>query len=331
MRQYLLSIDSGGIRGIIPTLALVRLEQLTGRLTREIFSFVAGTSTGAVIAAAVAAGMPAETILTLYMDRASELFPQRFWNPLKRLVFGSMYDTNTLYDIIADSVGSANSWLINDSPIDILITAKGLLDGKPWYFVRDNPANSGRTGQLGLVDCVTASSAAPTYFAPWQLAEGHTRRSRRDRPIGPLVDGGVGVAGNPVYQACVEAFYYTGGNYTPAETTVVSLGTGRALDERKPTWLLSWLEWILGELFRSPGEQQTEIVRRHFPALQFYRMDPDLERPISLDDARSINELYDIGERFAETIDWDGVLKGTDTVYRITDHSTEFPEYTRKP
>ena len=39
-----------------------------------------------------------------------------------------------------------------------------------------------------------------------------------------LVDGGVGVTGNPVYQACVEAFYYD--NFTPVETSIVSLGTG---------------------------------------------------------------------------------------------------------
>jgi patatin-like phospholipase/acyl hydrolase len=44
-RRYLLSIDSGGIRGIIPAVALIKLEKTTGKLTRETFSFVAGTST----------------------------------------------------------------------------------------------------------------------------------------------------------------------------------------------------------------------------------------------------------------------------------------------
>ena len=58
-RRYLLSIDSGGIRGIIPTVALVKLENTTGRLTRDIFSFVAGTSTGAIMTSAIAAGIPA--------------------------------------------------------------------------------------------------------------------------------------------------------------------------------------------------------------------------------------------------------------------------------
>ena len=46
-RRFLLSIDSGGLRGIIPAVALVKLEKTTGKLTRDTFSFVAGTSTGA--------------------------------------------------------------------------------------------------------------------------------------------------------------------------------------------------------------------------------------------------------------------------------------------
>jgi len=41
----------------------------------------------------------------------------------------------------------------------LLITAKGVPGGKPWYFVKDNPANSGCTGRLGLVDCATASAS----------------------------------------------------------------------------------------------------------------------------------------------------------------------------
>src|SRR5947208_625353 len=78
------------------------------------------------------------------------------------------------------------------------------------------PKNAGTTGKLGLIDCAVASAAAPTYFKPWTMQIG-------GKPT-VLVDGGVGVTGNPVYQACVEAFYYD--DFTLAETKVVSLGTG---------------------------------------------------------------------------------------------------------
>src|SRR5919205_1551196 len=88
-QRYLLSIDGGGIRGIIPAVALVKLESTTGRLTRDIFSFVAGTSTGAIIAAAVAAGIPAPRILNLYLNRSREVFTgPPLLNTLRRIVTG---------------------------------------------------------------------------------------------------------------------------------------------------------------------------------------------------------------------------------------------------
>ncbi|MBA3741050.1 MAG: patatin-like phospholipase family protein, partial [Chloroflexi bacterium] len=48
--RRILTIDGGGVRGIIPAVLLAELERQTGRLTRDGFDFVAGTSTGAVLA-----------------------------------------------------------------------------------------------------------------------------------------------------------------------------------------------------------------------------------------------------------------------------------------
>ena len=63
--RRILSIDGGGVRGIIPAVLLASLEQRTGRRARESFDFVAGTSTGAVLAAGIAAGVPAERMVRL--------------------------------------------------------------------------------------------------------------------------------------------------------------------------------------------------------------------------------------------------------------------------
>ena len=152
---------------------------------------------------------------------------------------------------------------------------------------------------------MTASAATPTYFAPWQIGG-----------IGLLVDGGVGVAGNPAYQACVEAFEYSG--YEPPTTKVVSLGTGRFLDRRRPTWLWSWVEWVLGEMFRSPGEQQTELVQRHYDAATLYRIDVRLPRDFPLDTVGpGLDELEGIGRGLAALIDWPAILEGRDEEFRI--------------
>jgi predicted acylesterase/phospholipase RssA len=317
-RRYLLSIDGGGIRGIIPAIVLAKLEQTTGRLTRETFSFVAGTSTGAVLTAAIAAGIPATRIRDLYINRAAEVFPQYPWNILKRIILGSMYSAEKLHDLIAEEIGPARDWRLNDSPVDLLITAKRVPDGMDWYFVRDKAANSGYTGQLKLVDCVTASAAAPTYFPPWTIDS--------PVPVGTLVDGGVGTAGNPVYQACVEAFEFTGA-YTPEETITVSLGTGRYIQRQTPTWIWSWLKWILGQLLESPGEQQTEITRRQYPAMPFYRIDTELKEDIPLDDIGSIDKLRGYGERLAERIDWEAILAGQALPFRIGKENTQWKQY----
>jgi uncharacterized protein len=309
----ILSIDGGGVRGVIPALALVALERALGGRVRDHFDFVAGTSTGALIAGAVAAGMPAQRIVNLYLEKAPPLFRSvPLLSTLRRVVTGRMYDVARLHGLLADALEEmdARDWTLNDVPCDILLTAKALSDGHQWYFVKDDPArNTARTGGLRLSDCLTASAAAPTYFAPWTV--------RGLESSGPMIDGGTGVAGNPVYQACVEAFLYSSG-YDPAETVVVSLGTGQFFDRPRPTWLYTWLSWILNELLRSPGEQQTELVDRHFADARFYRIDVRLPRDYGLDDAGRLDELADIGERLAARLDWDAMLNGEDSEWAVT-------------
>ena len=317
--RRILSIDGGGIRGIIPAVLLADLERETGRLTRESFDFVAGTSTGAVLAAGVAAGIPAHRLVSLYIERAPEVFRRiPLLTTLRRIVTGTMYDTTRLHALIREELGpEARDWTLNDAPVDLLVTTKRLADGMPWYFVRDNPSNSCRAGDFRLADVVTASAAAPTYFSPWNVP-----------PVGELIDGGIGVAGNPVYQACVEAFEYTDA-YEPAASIVVSLGTGKLLERNRPGWLWPWLGWLLSELLRSPAEQQTELVHRHYADATFYRLDVELEREIALDAVERTDELRTIGERLAGGVEWARLLDGTDERYLVTDATTLPREYCR--
>jgi hypothetical protein len=314
--RRILSIDGGGVRGVIPAVALAALERQTGTPARDQFDFLAGTSTGALIAGAAAAGTPAERIVELYLDRAPGVFRRiPVLSTLRRIVAGHAYDVRHLHRLIGRELASqgAEGWRLNDVPGDIMITAKGLTDGHQWYFVK-----GGRTGSLSLVDCLTASAAAPTYFQPATVAGLEQR--------GPMVDGGTGVAGNPVYQACVEAFLYTGG-YEPTDTIVVSLGTGQFFDRPRPTWLYSWLGWVLAELLRSPGEQQTELVDRHFADATFYRIDLRLPRDFSLDDARQMGALRELGERLAAQIDWPAILDGRDAEWLVTHRRRQAPGY----
>lgn len=320
-RRRILAIDGGGIRGLIPAVLLDSLEKATHQAAVRHFDFLAGTSTGAVLAAAVAADFTGEELVDLYRTRGPELFRRTpVLSLLKRIVTGHMYDVERLRSIIEKELSrhAPARWRINDVPRDIMITAKGLEKGRQWFFVKDRPGHEpGHTGRLPLVDCVTASAAAPTYFAPWRVGD-----------LGLMVDGGTGVAGNPTYQACVEAFEYTDGDYPPDETIVVSLGTGRFLNRRPPTWLWPWVEWVLSELLRSPGEQQTELVRRHYPTARFYRIDAKLPRDFPLDaTGPAIDELVSIGRRLAAEVDWPRVLNGTDERFLVKPGETQPEKY----
>lgn len=319
--RRILSIDGGGVRGIIPAVVLASLESAPGGRVRDHFDFLAGTSTGALIVGAAAAGMPADRIVDLYRRRAPQVFRRvPVVSTLRRIVLGHAYDVRQLHRLIGEALDGqgAGDWQLNDVPGDVLVTAKGLTDGHQWYFVKDAPGNAGRTGSLSLVDCLTASAAAPTYFDPAVV------RGLEDR--GPMVDGGTGVAGNPVYQACVEAFLYARG-YEPEETIVVSMGTGHFFERPRPTWLYSWLGWVLAELLRSPGEQQTELVDRHFPEARFYRIDVRLPREFGLDDAGQGAALAEIGRRLAEQVDWPAILDGRDETWLVTPERRQPPGY----
>jgi hypothetical protein len=295
-RRILLSIDGGGIRGIIPLCALIELEKQTGKPAREIFSFMAGTSTGAIIAGGLAKGLSAEQMLSLYQTLGPKVFRFNLLSFVATL--GSYrYRSQPLADLLQPYYGDT---VLNDLPVDILIPATRVSDGKPWYFVRDNRWNSQRTGKTRLVDCVTASAAAPTYFEPYDIPG-----------VGACVDGGVGTAGNPIYQTCVEAFYYTlPGTYVPADTLVISLGTGYTPTPAAPRNLYAWVNWVVGELLALPAEQQTQIVLRHFQTAGTARINPPLPRDIGLDDLGAVPELIRIGRELASHLDWPAILSG---------------------
>ena len=293
--KKILSLDGGGVRGIIPASTLIKLEQQANKPVRECFDFVAGTSTGALIAAAIAAGVPATRILAIYTDRSKEIFsPSQPLADVKRLAEGYGYDPANLRKVLVSEFGAGATWTLNDSPVKILITAKGV-DRHPWYFVPDNPKNAQTTGKLPLVDCAVSSACGPTYFKPWNIPG-----------IGWLFDGGTGTTGNPVYQACVEAFNYDA--FVPEETLVVSLGTGYFPGSSDPPdGLLPTITWTVDTLLDSSEDEQVEIVRRHLPC-KLERFDWLLPKDIDEADIESIPQLVEVGQQAAAQMNWPSII-----------------------
>jgi hypothetical protein len=314
--KTILSIDGGGVRGIIPLACLVRLEAQTGKSSRELFDFVAGTSTGAIIAAGIALGLSARGLLAMYREMAREAFQKLPWWQILWNGGNHRYSNAFIFETL-DQIGADTP--LNDLPIDIMITAKNTITNRTDFFVRDSPGNSCRWGRLLLKDAVLASIAAPTYFPAHRVTlngEEHV-----------WVDGGVGVAGNPCYQAAVEALCYSAGQYTPGETRMLSFGTGRRphpIDAERAN-VLQWGFWVLSEVLEDSADWQTYITRREYGVperidFRRYQLDlaPDVmeelgvEIPegvdvteIGMDAVWAVALLEQIGRAFANSIDFD--------------------------
>jgi hypothetical protein len=314
--KTILSIDGGGIRGIIPLAALVKLESRSGKPCRHFFDMVAGTSTGAVIAAGLALGVSARGLLALYRNLAQEAFRRLpFWQVAFNL--GNHRYDNTFIGQTLDVIGADRP--LNSLPVDVMITAKNTDSGRTDFFVRDHPSNARLWGTLSLKDAVLASIAAPTYFPSHSanvLGETHT-----------WVDGGVSVSGNPCYQAAVEALHYSDDRFQPGNTRMYSFGTGRSphlIDPARATFL-GWASWTLSELMDDASEWQSAVTRREYDRtgrMEFRRYQVDLapdvmellgveippDRQVSdidLDSVWAIDLLNEIGQAFADVIDFD--------------------------
>lgn len=324
--KTILSIDGGGIRGIVPLACLVKFEREEGAPCREAFDMVAGTSTGAVIAAGLALGVSARGLLALYRNLAREAFRGLpWWQVLLNL--GNHRYSNEFIDHTLDEMNADRP--LNSLPMDILITAKNMATGRTDFFVKDNPSNAGLWGTMSLKDAVLASIAAPTYFPP------HSARVLGDEHT--WVDGGVGVSGNPSYQAAVEAIHYGEDQYPPGDTAMYSFGTGRAphlIDPHRAN-ALQWASWTLSELMDDATEWQSAVTRREYDRtgrveLRRYQLDLasdvmeelGVELPpgresgdIRLDSVWAVETLDQIGRAFAERIDFeapDGLHLRTD-------------------
>lgn len=298
--QTVLSIRGGGIRGIIPCCCLMKLEEQLGGLTRDHIDFCAGTSTGALLTAAVAAGVPAADLLKVYTERSSEIFtPTGVIADAKRAAVGYMYDPKHLEGVLTEVLGPQATWVVNDSPIRVMISATAM-NGRNWFFVRDNPRNARTTGLVRLIDAAVASSCAPTYFDHWQI-DGILGKTLR------FFDGGVGGTANPAYQAAVEAFEFD--DFIPATTRLVSLGTGYfpSADDA-PKGLIQTIGWTAGTLVDSSEDWVDDAVKRQWPGV-LQDFNPLLPREIDEADLSAIPTLVQIGQQAAAQTDWTVILK----------------------
>lgn len=259
----ILSIDGGGIRGVIPAkvLALVeeQLEQ-EGRNTRlcDYFDLICGTSTGSIIAIGLALGMSARDILRLYNESAAAIFPSA--SALKKLMRvakkKSLYERQALYDILSDSydkASGASPATLAHAHTRLCIPTYDLERNKVQLFRNYGGGETAAERFAPARDVALASSAAPGYFKAYHF-DFTTSEEEGSKHIvfNKLIDNGV-TGNTPTLIAWLEAVNTL---HVPAEElAILSLGTGDYMFDDAPDEVYARYWFYHKENFRKKGRQ----------------------------------------------------------------------------
>lgn len=200
--KKLLSIDGGGIKGVFAASFLAEVETKCNCRICDYFDLIAGTSTGGIIAAALACGIPARDILNLYLKNGEKIFKKKRSIPLTN----SKYDSEVLKEALTDVFEDKK---IRDCQTRLLIPAFNLESRSVRVFKTPHSSDLYFDKDLLLLDCILATTAAPTYFSP------HVMES------GTFIDGGIG-ANNPSLIAVIEGLTRCG--WDRSEIHVLSVG-----------------------------------------------------------------------------------------------------------
>lgn len=241
--KRILSLDGGGIRGLITLGYLERIEAVlrenlsslclyrppaspaTFRL-RDYYDLIGGTSTGAIISSALAIGKSVPEVIEIYLSLGKKIFATPFWeaNPTRGILV-SKFKAKPLQTILKSILGDTT---LGDERITtgLCIVAKRHETNSTWVLTNapDNlfyaDAND-PNGALSLAGLVRASAAAPSYFMPENIKLGF-------RPYS-FIDGGISPHNNPALQLFIAATVANFGFSWPTgadRLSILSLGTG---------------------------------------------------------------------------------------------------------
>ncbi len=231
--RRMLALDGGGIRGILALQVLVEIEDRLkahykagdGFRLSQFFDYVAGTSTGAILAAGLARGMTARELLTFYESFGKDVFAKRPWYERWK----SLYGDGALQKKLKEVFGAKTDLTPAGLETLLLVVTRNTTTDSAWP-VSSNPA--AKYNALDREDCnlrlplwelVRASTAAPVFFPPEVVK------------LGPreyvFVDGGTTSYNNPafiLYRMATSPAYRLEWPSGEERLLLVSLGTGSA-------------------------------------------------------------------------------------------------------
>lgn len=234
---HILSIDGGGILGLYSASILSHIEKefFNGESLSSHFNLMAGTSTGGIIALALATGCKADEIADFYEKYANKIFPAKGQRKIGLL--SNKYSNRQLKYGLTEFFGSKK---IKDCKTCVCIPSINASTCQPLVFKTNNNGKQNRDEEYKLVDIALATSAAPTYF-PLHSFDNYQG----------LVDGGLW-QNNPSLIAFIEALScFVGEEKEFDSITILSIGNPNAsmkesLDTKsKKSGLLKWKENIV--------------------------------------------------------------------------------------
>lgn len=279
----ILSVDGGGIKGLFSSTLLDRLLQAYPTLIENV-DLIAGTSTGGIIALALADGKTPAQVAALYRDHAGKIFDDSFWDDLIDLgkAIGADYSNKGLKGELKKQFGDRTLGqldkrvLIPTFDLDAPETRDRPRAWKPKFFHNYPGRDSDRDERV--VDIALRTSAAPTYFPAYQ----------------GYVDGGI-VANNPSMAAVAQALDGRAAGKPLDELVVLSIGTGtepKFIKSRKVDW--GWGQWArpMISMMISGVMGVADFQCRQLLGDRYFRLDHVFASGIDIDDTREATLEY---------------------------------------
>jgi hypothetical protein len=291
--RRILCIDGGGIMGTFPAAFLASLEEDLGHPIGECFDLIAGTSTGGILAIGLALGLPAQTLLDLYVTRGPHIFGQAdhpvvsrlldLWRGIKHVAVPK-HEAGALEAELATVLGERK---IGEAKTRLLIPAWDADNRSVYIYKTAHHPRLKTDYKHAALDAAMATAAAPTYY----------KRHKTASDVG-LLDGGVW-ANNPIALAVVEAITLLG---WPRESLrVLSLGCVNEIYmlNEAPGW--GRLARDVTRLFMDGQSRgalgMAKLLTGHiYEREAIFRICPDVPKGFfKLDDTRKIGRLRGLG------------------------------------
>lgn len=234
--RCMLSLDGGGIKGIISLHVLKALESQLRECSNlgerfrlcHFFDYVGGTSTGAIIAAGIARGLSVDQLLPFYKTFGTEVFKKRRWG-----IWESLYADGALAQKLQKVYGELSTLRPDDLKTLLLVVTRNATTDSAWP-ISSNPA--AKYNEQSRPDCnlkiplwqlVRASTAAPVFFPP-EVIEWEQGNSEK---AFVFVDGGTTAYNNPAFlmtRMATAPEYRLNWEKGEDKLLVVSVGAGTA-------------------------------------------------------------------------------------------------------